>query len=50
VLTTTAVLLMGGGAALLGALLEGSVAKAPDVLLLLCATLALGLVRAPRRA
>jgi hypothetical protein len=51
VLTTTGLLLMGGGAALLGALFQGSAsaAQTPDVLLVLGTAIALTLARGPRR-
>jgi len=51
VLTTTGMLFIGGGAALLGALLEGSLAAAQvsEILLALGAAGALGLARNPRR-
>lgn len=50
-LTTTGMLLIGGGAALLGALLEGSIAavQASEILLVLGAAGALALARSPRR-
>jgi hypothetical protein len=51
-LTTTGTLLIGGSAALLAALLEGSGALAhetPDLLIFLGATVALALARRPAR-
>lgn len=50
-LGTTGMLLMGGGAALLATLFEWSAtaAQTPNALLVLGATVALGLAKAPRR-